>query len=64
MIDCYGDETVKGGFIRVVFVDTEVNIGKPGIALTVYTSSEPNPVFVTDAKCNKVGTVVLGYEKG
>ncbi|XP_052818008.1 heat shock 70 kDa protein 12A-like [Mya arenaria] len=77
IIGSYGEEKVKNGFCKVVGVDTEVSIGKPVKApgkcflsldgdttLRIYTSSEANPVFVTDVNCKQVGELSLGYAKG
>ncbi|XP_052816866.1 heat shock 70 kDa protein 12B-like [Mya arenaria] len=76
-LDCYGDEKVENRFLKIVSVNTEVNIGKPikapgytylqincDCVMAIYTSLEPNPVFVTDSECKKIGEIPLGYAKG
>ncbi|XP_052816567.1 heat shock 70 kDa protein 12B-like isoform X2 [Mya arenaria] len=73
IVNCFGEEKAQDAFLRVVCVDTEVNIGKPikapgthimsldeDVNLKVYTSSEAKPVFVTDAKCKLLGKMSLG----
>ncbi|XP_052816555.1 heat shock 70 kDa protein 12B-like isoform X1 [Mya arenaria] len=73
----YGEEKVADAFCKVVCVNTEVHIGIPikvpmkfylsaraGSVLRIYTSPMPKPVFVTDAKCKKLGEVALGNAKG
>ncbi|WAR11815.1 HS12B-like protein, partial [Mya arenaria] len=77
IIDSYGEDKVDNAFFTVVCADTEVNIGKPikassamflnldtDTAMNIFTSSESNPIFVTDATCKNVGSFLLGYAKG
>jgi len=77
VISEYGDKRIENCFIKVVEIDTSVEVGKDLPApsrsvlykttrtmFPIYASKERNPTFTTDPSCIKVGTFILEKASG
>jgi len=77
VIDEYGDKRIENCFVKVVEIDTSVEVGKDipapgtsalyktrGTSFTIFASKEQNPTFTTDPSCIKVGTFLLEKASG